>query len=99
MSYDDFVKFKGLAIKHTTCEEAHLFVSKRGKNEKDFCRVHHVRNAFWDAIYWSDKVLNLDLNLHARCSAFRKARTAWKHFVKEVVPVVPEQPEVPPLPQ
>lgn len=97
MSFNDFVHYKGLAVKQSTRVEAYHYILEYGKRVtwKDYIWLTPARDAFWRALYFTKKSEDVDLKLHARCRAVRAARAEWKRFLKEVEP---DAPMVPPLP-
>lgn len=97
MSFDNFLRYKGPSIKQATLEEAWHYIDKRGTRTtwKDYIWRTRDRAAFWNALYWSDRVHNPGLTLHARCAAVRNARGEWLRFLENVVSY---KPMVPPLP-
>ena len=100
MSFNDFVLYKGLAIKQSTRVEAYHYIIKYGERStwKDYIWLTPDRDAFWKAMYWSKRAEDLNLKLHARCYATDAAKTEWRRFLKEVNPIKPIEPMVPPLP-
>ena len=103
MSFDDFLRYKGGSISEATRQEACHYVFKHGQH---YCLEDYIwfwrsndRDAFWKALYWSERAKNEELTLHDKCSAIRQARAEWKRFQSLVRPVAHLEPCVPPLPE
>jgi len=101
MSFDDFLNMKGNYVKSASIKEAAEYIYTYGQRTilNDYLWKTEDRDAFWKAIYWYEKHEDIDLGLHSRLSAKRKAIKEWKRFQKMVIPITRAEPIVPPLPE
>lgn len=101
MSFDDFLIMKGDSVKSVSIKEAveHIYTSGQRTVLSDYLWKTKDRDAFWKALYWYEKYEDIDLGLHSRLSAKRKAIKEWKRFQKMVIPIARAEPLVPPLPE
>tara|TARA_B110001452_G_scaffold227057_1_gene201780 strand:- start:388 stop:693 length:306 start_codon:yes stop_codon:yes gene_type:complete len=100
MSYDDFLRFKGDDIVKASREEAcqYLYTYGRYTCWTDWFWKEPDRDAYWKAMYWTERGADDSRTLHERCSAIRQAKKEWKRFQNFVSPVASLEPTVPPLP-
>ena len=101
MSFDAFLMLKGKNVKSASIQEAveHIYTFGQRVVLSDYLWKTEDRDAYWKAIYWYEKHNDIDLGLHSRLSAKRKAIKEWKRFQKTVIPIARTEPLVPPLPE
>lgn len=98
MSYESFLKAKGIQITQSKREEAFYFIKQHG------LEWHYTdwwvwrspaRDAFWNAFKLTTVATDGTRGLQERCKAVRVARAQWARFLRVVEPW---EPTVPPLP-
>ena len=99
MSYESFLRMKGIKVTQSKREEAFYFINHHG------LQWHYTdwwvwrspaRDAFWNAFHWTTMASNATHTLKQRCQAVRAARAQWTRFLSVVIPW---EPTVPPLPR
>ena len=96
MSFDAFLKHKGVSVKTARREEACHFLKQHGTVYSMMDYLWYTdRTAFWEAISSTKIAADLSNSLKTRCQAVQKARSHWRQFL---VSVEPYEPCVPPLP-
>tara|TARA_B110000908_G_scaffold172680_1_gene241930 strand:- start:841 stop:1161 length:321 start_codon:yes stop_codon:yes gene_type:complete len=101
MSFDDFLIMKGNSVKSASIKEAveHIYTFGQRTVLSNYLWKTKDRDAFWKALYWYEKYEDIDVGLHSRLSAKRKAIKEWKRFQKMVIPIARAEPLVPELPE
>lgn len=98
MSYESFLRSKGIQITRSKREEAFYFINHHGlqRHYSDWWVWRTpARDAFWNAFHFTTVASDATLGLKERCRAVRAARAQWSLFLSVVVPW---EPTVPPLP-